>query len=128
MSVERSAAIAGNPGKYISMEKGPMADKEPRIHIIVLYCFRPIAGFDSGKTMEEITGSPLFWSFSLGKTRMFPLTRRATLNTLFLLIVGAVNTDADKSKAQEKPYCQLLFQEKDTEEDPKNGCEEGKNA
>lgn len=31
--VFKSAAIAGNPGKYISIEKGPMADIIPRITI-----------------------------------------------------------------------------------------------
>src|SRR5882757_5556436 len=31
--VPRSAAIDGNPGRYISMEKGPMADKSPRIRM-----------------------------------------------------------------------------------------------
>ena len=31
--VLRCAAIAGKPGKYISIEKGPMADKTPRIRI-----------------------------------------------------------------------------------------------
>lgn len=31
--VFRSAAIAGNPGKYMSIEKGPIADKLPSIKI-----------------------------------------------------------------------------------------------
>ena len=30
----RSAAIAGNPGKYISIEKGPIAESIPSITII----------------------------------------------------------------------------------------------
>src|SRR6478609_10319453 len=31
--VLRCAAMAGKPGRYISIEKGPMADKTPRIRI-----------------------------------------------------------------------------------------------
>ena len=31
--VPRDPAICGNPGKYISMEKGPMADSSPRIRM-----------------------------------------------------------------------------------------------
>jgi hypothetical protein len=36
MSTEtlRSFAIAGKPGRYISMENGPIADKRPRINIM----------------------------------------------------------------------------------------------
>ena len=36
----RSAAIAGKPGKYISIDNGPMADNMPNISI-VKNLFRP---------------------------------------------------------------------------------------
>ena len=39
MVVWRSAAIAGKPGRYISIEKGLMVDNIPRIKMTTEYCF-----------------------------------------------------------------------------------------
>jgi hypothetical protein len=32
--VSRSSAMAGKPGKYISMENGPIAESNPRINMV----------------------------------------------------------------------------------------------
>ena len=39
MVVCKSFAMPGNPGKYISMENGPIADSRPRIRIVKNFCF-----------------------------------------------------------------------------------------
>ena len=50
----RSAAIAGKPGKYISIENGPMADSIPNITIIKNFFF-PFMACAAGKTMPVIS-------------------------------------------------------------------------
>jgi hypothetical protein len=39
MDVCRSLAMAGKPGRYMSIEKGAMADKNPSIKIMVVLFF-----------------------------------------------------------------------------------------
>jgi hypothetical protein len=45
--VFKSAAIEGKPGKYISIENGPIADKRPKITISLNFSlpFMPMYGF-----------------------------------------------------------------------------------
>ena len=78
ISVERSVAIAGNPGKYMSTEKGPIAERAPRTDIMTRYCLLPIAGFgSSGKTreMEEFFRLRFFSRDNTGASPFPELTR-----------------------------------------------------
>jgi hypothetical protein len=40
MEVCRSFAMAGKPGKYMSIEKGAMADRKPSIKIMIVLFFK----------------------------------------------------------------------------------------
>lgn len=44
MDVFRSVAIAGKPGRYMSIENGAIADRNPSIKMIVVLFFEFIGG------------------------------------------------------------------------------------
>ena len=47
-----AAAIAGNAGRYISIEKGPIAESRPRMRIVKNFCL-PFMNINGGKIMPE---------------------------------------------------------------------------